>query len=102
MSSNQRNRGECVFCGRSLTSGGLIRHLKSCDERKKAIQKANDSKKKGQNGQIYHLQVKNAWSSDFWLHMEINGMSTLKDLDAYLRTIWLECCGHMSQFTPGR
>jgi hypothetical protein len=26
---------------------------------------------------------------------------TLKDLDRYLRGIWLECCGHMSQFSIG-
>lgn len=27
--------------------------------------------------------------------------STLEDLDYYLRRIWLECCGHMSQFSVG-
>ncbi len=31
----------------------------------------------------------------------MNGSATLKDLDYYLRAIWLECCGHMSQFSIG-
>ena len=25
----------------------------------------------------------------------------MKDIDAYLRAIWLECCGHLSQFSVG-
>ena len=29
------------------------------------------------------------------------GSATLEELDHYLRTIWLECCGHLSQFTIG-
>ena len=28
--------------------------------------------------------------------------ATLADLDRFLRDIWLECCGHMSQFTIGK
>ena len=47
----------------------------------------------------YHLLVRDAYNRDFWLHLEMNGRSTLKDLDRYLRAIWLECCGHLSQFS---
>ncbi len=50
---------------------------------------------------LYHLQVRNAYISDFWLHLEMNGRATLKELDQYLRAIWLECCGHISQFSVG-
>jgi hypothetical protein len=97
MPSNQRTRGECVFCGRELTNGGFIRHLKSCKKRQEAIQNAQI----GRSQILYHLQIKNAWSSDFWLHLEMNGMAPLEDLDDYLRVIWLECCGHLSNFTSG-
>ena len=31
----------------------------------------------------------------------MNGTARLKDLDGYLRDIWLECCGHMSHFSIG-
>jgi hypothetical protein len=31
----------------------------------------------------------------------VRGVATLEDIDAYLRAIWLECCGHMSAFTLG-
>jgi hypothetical protein len=32
------------------------------------------------------------------MHLEVRADATLKTLDAFLRSIWLECCGHMSQF----
>ena len=32
--------------------------------------------------------------------MEMNGSAMLKCLDSYLRAIWLECCGHLSEFSP--
>jgi hypothetical protein len=31
----------------------------------------------------------------------MRGSATLTKLDSYLRTIWLECCGHLSMFTIG-
>jgi hypothetical protein len=30
-----------------------------------------------------------------------NDSASLDDLDRYLRTIWLECCGHLSRFSIG-
>jgi len=35
----------------------------------------------------------------YWLHIEIPVNAKLKDLDQFLRDIWLECCGHLSAFT---
>ena len=31
----------------------------------------------------------------------MHGSATLTNLDRYLRAIWLECCGHLSQFSIG-
>lgn len=101
MSSTNKTKGTCNFCGRKLTSGGLIRHLKSCDEREEAVARANEQNKKAPEQRLYHLQLKNEYSSDFWLHLEVNGNARLKQLDAYLRNIWLECCGHLSRFAIG-
>ena len=38
---------------------------------------------------------------EYWLVGEISAAETLNTLDAFLRDIWLECCGHMSAFTIG-
>ena len=82
-----------------MTRGGLVRHLELCPQRKEATRAANQEP--GQEQTLYHLQVQDAWGGDFWLHLEMRGSATLKDLDRYLRAIWLECCGHLSQFSIG-
>jgi len=35
---------------------------------------------------------------EYWLHIEIPANAKLRDLDQFLRDIWLECCGHLSAF----
>ena len=39
--------------------------------------------------------------SDYWLHLEVPASAPLRDLDGYLRDLWLECCGHLSLFEIG-
>lgn len=95
----KRTRGECFFCGRRLTAGGMSRHLPDCRERQEVIERANQ--RPGDIEELYHLQIEDTASGDFWLHVEMRGSATMEDLDDYLRAIWLECCGHLSQFTPG-
>jgi hypothetical protein len=82
-----------------MAKGGLSRHLSSCSARQEAISRANQKPRHVQP--LYHLQIQDAWQRDFWLHLEMNGSATLTDLDRYLRAIWLECCGHLSQFSVG-
>lgn len=96
MARKKQTRGSCVFCGKEMTRGGLQRHLASCKAREAANAEA-----KGKGETLYHLVVKDAWVGDFWLHLEMRGSAKLQDLDSYLRGIWLECCGHMSQFSFG-
>ncbi|PIE81443.1 MAG: hypothetical protein CSA11_03645 [Chloroflexi bacterium] len=100
MPRKKQSRGTCTFCGKEMTRGGLSKHLRSCPQRQEAIA-ATDGGKIGQTQAIYHLLVQDAYSSDFWLHLEANGQAKLTDIDNYLRAIWLECCGHMSQFSIG-
>ena len=101
MSRRKQSQGKCIFCGREMTKGGLSRHLKTCPHRLELINVAENEEPEGQTQQLYHLQIQDAWSADFWLHLEMKGTASLKDLDRYLRAIWLECCGHLSQFSVG-
>lgn len=96
MARRKQTRGECVFCGKEMTRGGLARHLKTCEERLAAQERAKERPQT-----LYHLQVQDAWGGVYWLHLEMRGDATLNDLDEYLRAIWLECCGHLSAFTIG-
>lgn len=94
-----QTRGACAFCGREMTRGGLARHLRTCAKRQEAQAEADKTRRHRQK--LYHLQVQDTWSGAYWLHLEMRGNATLKDLDFYLREIWLECCGHLSAFEIG-
>jgi len=37
----------------------------------------------------------------FWLDIAVKGDGKLKDVDRFLRRTWLECCGHLSEFSTG-
>ena len=96
MARRKQTRGKCVFCAKEMTKGGISKHLKTCPARQ--IKNADGV---GEPENIYHLQVQDAWGLGFWLHLEMRESAKLKDLDHYLREIWLECCGHLSQFNIG-
>jgi len=75
----------------------MTRHLRACEKRKAALEK---SEKKGRKKQaIFHLVVEGRDRPMYWLHVETRAGSTFGDLDLFLRDIWLECCGHLSNFT---
>jgi hypothetical protein len=82
-----------------MAKGGVSKHLATCPERQAAIAKAETSKAATET--LYHLRIQDAYQNQFWLDLEMRGSKTLQDLDTYLRAIWLECCGHLSQFSFG-
>jgi len=89
-----QSKGECRFCGRALTSAGMARHLGACKKREKRRSASPSSESRS-----YHLAVKGRYEPGYWMHLEMSADATLLDLDAFLRDIWLECCGHLSAFT---
>jgi len=70
----------------------MSRHLKSCLSK-------NPPKGKPKPG--YMVTVTGAHAPAYWMHMAIRADATFEDLDCFLRDIWLECCGHISQFSIG-
>jgi hypothetical protein len=100
MALRKQSRGNCGFCGQDMSKGGLSKHLSSCGKRLDIINVANS--KSGQEEVFYHLRIEGASQSRYWLHLEMDGNATMKKLDSYLRAIWLECCGHLSEFSIGK
>jgi hypothetical protein len=97
MAQRRQSRGTCTYCGKETTKGGMTKHLATCSERQAAITTAEKGKTESEH--LFHLRVQDAYRSEFWLDLEMRGSKSLKHLDDYLRAIWLECCGHMSQFS---
>lgn len=83
------NNGICMLCKQDVQSRSILKHLGKC--LKKEMPMSTLGKEK-----VFLIKVYSGRS--FWLYIEINGSSTLEKLDAFLRKIWLECCGHMSEF----
>lgn len=99
MPRRRQTKGTCAYCGEEKLESQMTKHLSTCQRRQAVIAKAERQK---QNREIlYHLRVRDTWRSEFWLDLEMRGSAALKDLDAYLRAIWLECCGHLSRFSIG-
>jgi len=94
--TRQVTKGRCAYCDRDFANSGMSRHLQSCSARQQAL--AATQAAAGVTQTLYHLMVRDAASPLFWLHLEMRGAAKLEDLDAYLRAIWLECCGHLSNF----
>lgn len=96
MANRKQSRGNCAYCEFEGTKASVTKHLSSCIKRQESISKAES--KKGNKEKLFHLRVQDRYLKDFWLDLEMRGSASLKDLDHYLREIWLECCGHLSQF----
>ena len=99
MPRGNQSKGKCAYCGQEMIKSKMVKHLTTCPERQELMTQAE--RKKVGSETLYHLRIQDAWQSQFWLDLEMRGSGTLKDLDGYLRAIWLECCGHMSRFSIG-
>ncbi|MFI3189446.1 hypothetical protein BCS42_12565 [Crenothrix sp. D3] len=97
--AKKESRGACIFCGEAFAKRSMTKHLTGCKKHQEVIETANAGNAKEET--LYHLVIQDLYLKDFWLHLEINGNAKLKKLDEYLRGIWLECCGHLSQFSIG-
>lgn len=49
----------------------------------------------------FQTVITGKYDKDYWLIIEISENTSLKELDQFLRDIWLECCGHLSAFEIG-
>jgi hypothetical protein len=73
----------------------MTKHLLTCKQRQ-ATSPSPSKQGEARQTKLLHLVVEGY--APYWLHLEVRADATLKALDTFLRGIWLECCGHMSQF----
>lgn len=94
--SKIKTEGKCCYCQKNFSKMAIKKHLDSCDERKKSIEK--EEEKNSKREKYFCISVEDAYSAGYWLYLDISSSSTLEDIDQFLRDIWLECCGHLSAF----
>jgi hypothetical protein len=83
------------LCGEQFAKNVITRHLAKCIA---GHENQTPGRGKGKLREILHLTVESRHLPEYWLHVETPANSHFAALDAYLRYIWLECCGHMSAF----
>jgi hypothetical protein len=87
MEKNQ-DLGTCYICGKDFAVRGMTRHVKSCIKRIKGSEKC------------MLLHIKGGGPFFITLLAPLNGF-TFAHLDAFIRGVWFECCGHLSRFDTG-
>jgi hypothetical protein len=71
----------------------MARHISSCSA-------SHDAS--GSQQSIILLRIEAAGDPRYWFYLEARSDASLQQLDALLRRVWLECCGHMSAFRVGQ
>jgi hypothetical protein len=80
------SEGKCLFCGETYKKTSISRHLNTHLKTKAANNKI---------GVSFHLRIE---AAEMFLNLWVDGEAKMKSIDDFLRSIWLECCGHMSAF----
>ncbi len=93
--AGKTSTGKCKLCGKSMSKGRMTKHLATC-RTTHTLEKLEGS---GKLRQADHFHLVVDAGPLFWLQIEAPVDATLRDLDKFLRDVWLECCGHLSAFT---
>ena len=89
MEEKLKSEGKCLYCEKMVSQKEMGKHLaKHLSD--------NEKDDAGESTQTYsHVEVE---ANEMFLHLLVKGDATMKRIDKFLRDIWLECCGHLSQF----
>jgi hypothetical protein len=85
MSEKKNSMGNCFICGVELGKVKMKNH----------VIKEHSQTEGGEGAVLVRVE---GLDKNYWLLLDIAAKAVLKDLDSFLRQIWLECCGHMSVF----
>lgn len=80
------SKGNCYLCGVELGKTAMKNH----------ILKMHNQEAGGQECAL--LKIEGAYNKDYWLYADVPLDKPLTAIDKFLRSIWLECCGHLSAF----
>lgn len=92
----QISRGKCYYCDGYYSKRSISKHINSCRQNHKINSIKGEQKE--QKSKFFHFIVEGRYSPQYWMHIEANLNAKLKDLDNFLRDVWLDCCGHLSAF----
>ena len=80
-----KSTGNCYLCSASLGKTAMKNHLSRLH-----TEEAEQ--------ECCLLKIEGFGKKNYWLYADVPVDRTLTVVDAFLRRIWLECCGHLSEF----
>src|SRR5450759_5457518 len=83
--------GVCELCGARAGKASMGSHIRKCLEGTSG----------GVRSRVLLVRAQPAGEPMFWLDIAASPDAKLKALDGLLRRVWLECCGHLSEFSSG-
>jgi len=89
--SRQSWYGICGLCGARVGKAAMGAHLREC------LGKASGDAR----SRVVLLRAQPLGVPMYWLDIAAGPGARLKHLDGLLRDVWLECCGHLSEFSSG-
>lgn len=88
--------GRCTICGETLGKDAIVAHVQG-----HLAPTGSDEIAGGRAKALLQLLVEGADEPEYWMFLEARGDAPLLVLDRFLRDEWLECSGHLSEFTIG-
>lgn len=83
--------GICAVCGARVSKSAVRAH----------VQKCLAGTGSGPRGQVLLVRAQPSYAPSYWLSIAVGPAARLQALDDLLRRVWLECCGHLSEFFAG-
>ena len=94
--------GMCNVCGLTLPGNQAHRHIARCVEVVYGIRAVRATAKGRRRLSLRTVQISmRSLERPHWMELGVRADATLHELDLFLRSVWLECCGHLSHFDVG-
>ncbi len=89
MEKELKSEGKCLFCNQTFSQKEIRKHLDLhlIKMQKEDVVKSTEA--------FCHIVVE---SGVMFLQLMVRGNCTMKRIDKFLQDIWLDCCGHLSNF----
>lgn len=95
------SEGHCHVCGGSLRADDVKSHAATCFmDAVQSRYRVRDVKERYARSQPLMIWVRSE-ELRHWMMLIVQPTTGLRQLDQFLRDLWLECCGHMSHFEIG-
>lgn len=83
------SNGKCLYCNQTFGQKTIGKHLES------HLSNMEKADKNDKTSDYNHVVVE---ADVMFLHLLVRNDAKMGKIDQYLKNIWLECCGHLSEF----